>query len=266
MSGEESFPIPLKFFDVTRSTHTDLDFAQEKRIDDYWNVQENRSLSDSWTGFTRFTFLNETFPKGYLWSGRRLTTIQTASCECCSLFPRALKNIVSSLHSRYDLTSSRRGFPSSHLLTMRTYIDLPRSTLDCLPEAAPLAGFSMRFSDSRLKVSVSSVHPQIWPIRFSLALEMCISVHGTRDRCGSTHSPNCDTYTQSPMLKDSVSVATVLRAPGLLVTHSHQLPTTTSNIHRAHHSIQGRLHSTCQGKGSNSPRRKCSSSLNWKNS
>ena len=47
---EETFPIPLKYIDVTRSTHTDLDVLQEKRIDDYWNVDSNRSLSDSWKG------------------------------------------------------------------------------------------------------------------------------------------------------------------------------------------------------------------------
>ena len=36
---EETFPIPLKYIDVTRSTaHTDLDVMQEKRVDDYWNV------------------------------------------------------------------------------------------------------------------------------------------------------------------------------------------------------------------------------------
>ena len=76
---EESFPIPLKYIDVTRSILTDLDVAQEKRIDDYWNVEENRSLSDPWTSFTRFTLLNETPPKGYMWSGERLTKIQTTS-------------------------------------------------------------------------------------------------------------------------------------------------------------------------------------------
>ena len=42
---------------------TDLDVAQEKRVDDRWNVDGNRNLSDSWTGFTRFTLLNETPPK-----------------------------------------------------------------------------------------------------------------------------------------------------------------------------------------------------------
>ena len=70
MPREESFLIPLKYIDVNRSTHTDLDVAQERRIDDFWNVEENRSLSNSWTGFTRFTLLNETPPKGYMWSGR----------------------------------------------------------------------------------------------------------------------------------------------------------------------------------------------------
>ena len=44
---EESFPIPPKYIDVMKSTHTDLDVAPEKRIDDYWNVDGNRSLSDS---------------------------------------------------------------------------------------------------------------------------------------------------------------------------------------------------------------------------
>ena len=32
---EESFPIPLKYIDVSRTTHTNLDVRQERRIDDY---------------------------------------------------------------------------------------------------------------------------------------------------------------------------------------------------------------------------------------
>ena len=51
---EESFPIPLKYIDVTRTTHTNLDVKQEKRIDDYWNIDGSRDLSDPWTGFTQF--------------------------------------------------------------------------------------------------------------------------------------------------------------------------------------------------------------------
>ena len=67
---EESFPIPQKYIDVTRTTDTSLDVMLEKNIDDYWNVDGERELSDAWTGFTRFNILNEKPPDGYAWSGR----------------------------------------------------------------------------------------------------------------------------------------------------------------------------------------------------
>ena len=76
---EESFPIPLKYIDVTRTTHTNLDVKQEKRIDDYRNIDSSRDLSDLWTGFTQFTLLEEEAPDGYMWSGRRLTRKQLTS-------------------------------------------------------------------------------------------------------------------------------------------------------------------------------------------
>ena len=76
---DETFSIPLKSIDVTSSTHVDLDVMQQKRIDDYWNVDSNRSLSDSWRGFTKFTLLKENSPKKFLWSGRRLTKVQTTT-------------------------------------------------------------------------------------------------------------------------------------------------------------------------------------------
>ena len=66
---EKSFPIPLKYIDVTRTTHTYLDVKQEKRIDDYWNIDGSRGLSDPWTGFTQFT----------LFDGGRLTRKQFTS-------------------------------------------------------------------------------------------------------------------------------------------------------------------------------------------
>ena len=56
---EESFPIPLKYIDVSRTIHTNLDAKQEKRIDDYWNIDGSRDLADPWTGFTQFTLLDE---------------------------------------------------------------------------------------------------------------------------------------------------------------------------------------------------------------
>ena len=66
---EKSFPIPLKYIDVSRTTHTNLDVMQESRIDDFWNIDGSRVLSDSWTGFTQFTLLNEKHLDGVLWSG-----------------------------------------------------------------------------------------------------------------------------------------------------------------------------------------------------
>ena len=66
---EESFPIPLKYIDVSRTTHTNLDVKQEKRIDDNWNIDGSRNLSDPWTDFTQFTLLEEKPPDGYMWSG-----------------------------------------------------------------------------------------------------------------------------------------------------------------------------------------------------
>ena len=56
---EESFPIPLNYIDVSRTTHTNLEVKQEKRIDDYWNIDGSRDLSDYWTGFTQFVLLEE---------------------------------------------------------------------------------------------------------------------------------------------------------------------------------------------------------------
>ena len=76
---DETFPIPLRYIDVTRCTHIDLDVLQEKRIDDYWNVDASKHLSDSWKGFTKFTLLKEKPPKGYMWSGKRKTKVQTTT-------------------------------------------------------------------------------------------------------------------------------------------------------------------------------------------
>ena len=50
---------------------------QESRIDDCWNIDGSRDLSDSWTGFTQFPLLSEKPPEGYMWSGGE--TDKTAS-------------------------------------------------------------------------------------------------------------------------------------------------------------------------------------------
>ena len=76
---EESYSVPLKYIDVSRTTHTNLDVKQERRIDDYWNIDGSTDLSDSWTGFTQFTLLEEKPPDGYMWSGGKLTRKQLTS-------------------------------------------------------------------------------------------------------------------------------------------------------------------------------------------
>ena len=76
---KESFPIPLKYIYVSRTTHTNLDVKQERRIDDYWNIDGSRDLSDYGTGCTQFTLLEERPPDGYMWSGKRLTRKQLTS-------------------------------------------------------------------------------------------------------------------------------------------------------------------------------------------
>ena len=72
---EESFPIPLKYIDVSRTSHTNLDVKQEKRM----NIDGSRDLSDLWTGFTQFTLLEEKALDGYMWSGWSLTRKQLTS-------------------------------------------------------------------------------------------------------------------------------------------------------------------------------------------
>ena len=53
--------------------------CKRKRIDDYWNIDRSRDLSDPWTGVTQFTLLEEKAPDGYMWSGERLTGKQLTS-------------------------------------------------------------------------------------------------------------------------------------------------------------------------------------------
>ena len=76
---EESIPVPLKYIDVSRTTQTNLEVMQERRIDAYWNIDGSRDLSDSWTGFIQFIPLQEKPPDGNMWSGVRLIRKQLTS-------------------------------------------------------------------------------------------------------------------------------------------------------------------------------------------
>ena len=88
---EESFPIPLKYIDVTRTTHTNLDVKQEKRIDDYWNI-EGQEISHSWTGFTQFTLRSEKPPDGHI-VVREKTDKTTVDIQVRLCMARALDKI-----------------------------------------------------------------------------------------------------------------------------------------------------------------------------
>ena len=66
---EESFPFPQKYIDVSRTTHTNLDVKQEKRIDDKRNIDGIRRFVWLLDSFHTFTLLDEKAPDGYMWSG-----------------------------------------------------------------------------------------------------------------------------------------------------------------------------------------------------
>ena len=62
-----------------QNSRTNLEVLQERRIDDSWNIDGSRDLSDPWTGFKQFTLLEEKPPDGYMWSGERLTKLQVTT-------------------------------------------------------------------------------------------------------------------------------------------------------------------------------------------
>ena len=76
---EESFPIPLKYIDVSRTTRTNLDVKQKRRIMTIGTIDGSRDLSAYWTGFTQFTLWSEKHPDKHMWSGWRLTRKQLTS-------------------------------------------------------------------------------------------------------------------------------------------------------------------------------------------
>ena len=60
-------------------------------MDDHWNIDWPRDLSDPWTGFTQFTLLVEKPPEGYMWSGEE-TNERTAYIQARSFMARNLEN------------------------------------------------------------------------------------------------------------------------------------------------------------------------------
>ena len=53
------FPILVSYMDVQRQTKTSI-------VDDYWNTDGDRLLSEPWIGVTRFALPNNNPPEGFL--------------------------------------------------------------------------------------------------------------------------------------------------------------------------------------------------------
>ena len=64
---EDDFPILLNHVDIQRQTKTSIDVLQEATIDDNWNTDGDKSLSELWIGVTRLALLNKNQPEGYMW-------------------------------------------------------------------------------------------------------------------------------------------------------------------------------------------------------
>ena len=74
---DESFPIPLKFIDASRTTRTNLDVMREHRIDDYWNIDGSRDLSLGQVSLNVLYSMKKL--QTDMWSGERFTRKQLTS-------------------------------------------------------------------------------------------------------------------------------------------------------------------------------------------
>ena len=83
---EESFPIPLKYIDVSRTTHTNLEVKQEKRID-RWVTRLVRSLNR----FHTIYFIG-TKPSRRIYVVRGEIDEKTADIQSRSFMARNLEN------------------------------------------------------------------------------------------------------------------------------------------------------------------------------
>ena len=78
---EESFPISTEIqLTSPELTHTNLDVKQERRIDDYLNIDGSRDMSDYWTCFTQYysigrkTVQTDICGPGRDWQEKQLTS------------------------------------------------------------------------------------------------------------------------------------------------------------------------------------------------
>ena len=180
---EESFPLPLKYIDVTRTTHTKLDVEQEKRIDDYWNIDVSRDLCDPRTGVTQFTVLEDKAPDGYTWSGRRLMRKQLTS-RPDHLWPELWKSLGKNakLKEKQKWPEEKVRLENARKLRGIYFID-PEDT-----------EFKETTKNARKKLETSVAH--FMPVKFtncgsgaSNKIQMEVN-ESTRMRMGNSKAPN----------------------------------------------------------------------------
>ena len=82
VANEETFPNCTEIHGSDQDCADKIWMCCEKAVLTIFGM----SMSDSWTGFTKFILLKEKPPKGFLWSGERLTKIQ-ATTRSDSLWP-----------------------------------------------------------------------------------------------------------------------------------------------------------------------------------
>ena len=90
--------------------------SKENKVDDFCIVDGKRPTTGSWVGFARFTVLNTPPPKGHMWAGGRLTTIQTTSM-LDDIWPDVLSQMVKKQKTLNEKRSSneKETNPSSTL-------------------------------------------------------------------------------------------------------------------------------------------------------
>ena len=74
--NDSNSPLLTKYLDVERLTYTSLETLSESRIEDCWNLDGEKELSDSWTGKTVFFLLHPPEP-GFVRVRGRKTKVRT---------------------------------------------------------------------------------------------------------------------------------------------------------------------------------------------
>ena len=95
MPTEETFPTPLEYIDVVRRTNAAFDVLLGDRIDNCWNVDCGKELSEPWNGFTQFTILNEKPTDGLRVVLEGLTKIQATSRPDFFMARNMVRNVES---------------------------------------------------------------------------------------------------------------------------------------------------------------------------